>query len=123
MRRAFDRLAVDLGEKPSVISAVVKYHSTERCRIVINDAMDVHGGKAICLGPDNYLGRLYQQMPVAITVEGANILTRTLMIFGPGSDPLPSLCAERKSRPRTIMTTSAPCSNSTRHCSGISVLR
>src|SRR5574340_1714340 len=53
--------------------------------IVINDAMDVHGGKAICLGPDNYLGRFYQQMPVAITVEGANILTRTLMIFGQGA--------------------------------------
>src|SRR5574340_585978 len=81
----FTALAVDLGQKPSVISAVIKYHSTERCRIVINDAMDVHGGKAICLGPDNYLGRFYQQMPVAITVEGANILTRTLMIFGQGA--------------------------------------
>jgi len=83
--RCFTALAVDLGEKPSVISAIIKYHSTERCRIVINDAMDVHGGKGICLGPDNYLGRFYQQMPVAITVEGANILTRTLMIFGQGA--------------------------------------
>ncbi|OGS94519.1 MAG: acyl-CoA dehydrogenase [Gallionellales bacterium RIFCSPLOWO2_12_FULL_57_18] len=81
----FTALAVDLGEKPSVISAVIKYHSTERARIVINDAMDVHGGKGICLGPDNYLGRLYQQIPIAITVEGANILTRTLMIFGQGA--------------------------------------
>ncbi|MGA8862748.1 MAG: acyl-CoA dehydrogenase [Gallionella sp.] len=83
--RRFIALAVDLGEKPSVISAIIKYHSTERCRVVINDAMDVHGGKGISLGPDNYLGRFYQQMPVAITVEGANILTRTLMIFGQGA--------------------------------------
>jgi acyl-CoA dehydrogenase len=83
--RRFTALAVDLGEKPSVISAIIKYHSTERCREVINDAMDVHGGKGISLGPDNYLGRFYQQMPVAITVEGANILTRTLMIFGQGA--------------------------------------
>jgi len=83
--RQFTALAVDLGEKPSVISAVVKYHATERGRTVINDAMDVHGGKGICLGPGNYLGRLYQQAPIGITVEGANILTRTLMIFGQGA--------------------------------------
>jgi len=83
--RKLTALAIDLGEKPSVISAIIKYHSTERCRILINDAMDVHGGKGICLGPDNYLGRFYQQMPIAITVEGANILTRTLMIFGQGA--------------------------------------
>ena len=83
--RQLTALAVDMGEKPSVVSAIIKYHSTERCRMVVNDAMDVHGGKGICLGPDNYLGRFYQQMPVAITVEGANILTRTLMIFGQGA--------------------------------------
>ncbi len=83
--RRFTALAVDLGEKPSVVSAVIKYHATERGRTVINDAMDVHGGKGICLGPDNYLGRLYQQTPISITVEGANILTRTLMIFGQGA--------------------------------------
>ncbi len=83
--RQFTALAVDLGEKPSVISAVIKYHATERGRSVINDAMDVHGGKGICLGPDNYLGRFYQQTPIGITVEGANILTRTLMIFGQGA--------------------------------------
>jgi len=83
--RQFTALAVDLGEKPSVVSAIIKYHSTERGRIVVNDAMDVHGGKGICLGPDNYLGRFYQQMPIGITVEGANILTRTLMIFGQGA--------------------------------------
>ena len=77
--------AVDLGEKPSVISAIVKYHCTERGRQVINDAMDVHGGKGICLGPNNYLGRSYQQIPIGITVEGANILTRSMMIFGQGA--------------------------------------
>jgi acyl-CoA dehydrogenase len=77
--------AVDLGEKPSVISAIVKYHITERGRQVINDAMDVHGGKGICMGPGNYLGRAYQQLPVGITVEGANILTRSLIIFGQGA--------------------------------------
>jgi acyl-CoA dehydrogenase len=77
--------AVDLGEKPSVISAIVKYHATERGRQVVNDAMDVHGGKGICLGPSNYLGRAYQQVPIGITVEGANILTRTMMIFGQGA--------------------------------------
>ncbi|HEX4986043.1 MAG TPA: acyl-CoA dehydrogenase [Burkholderiales bacterium] len=77
--------AVDLGEKPSVISAIVKYHCTERGRQVINDAMDIHGGKGICLGPNNYLGRAYQQVPIGITVEGANILTRSMMIFGQGA--------------------------------------
>jgi acyl-CoA dehydrogenase len=77
--------AVDLGEKPSVVSAIVKYHLTERGRQVINDAMDVHGGKGICLGPSNYLARAYQQTPIAITVEGANILTRSLIIFGQGA--------------------------------------
>ncbi|SFO08994.1 acyl-CoA dehydrogenase [Nitrosospira briensis] len=77
--------AVDLGEKPAVISAIVKYHLTERGRQAINDAMDVHGGKGICLGPGNYLGRHYQQIPVSITVEGANILTRNMIIFGQGA--------------------------------------
>ncbi|HYL19990.1 MAG TPA: acyl-CoA dehydrogenase, partial [Burkholderiales bacterium] len=77
--------AVDLGEKPSVVSAIVKYHCTERARQVVNDAMDVHGGKGICLGPNNYLGRGYQQIPIGITVEGANILTRSMIIFGQGA--------------------------------------
>jgi acyl-CoA dehydrogenase len=77
--------AIDLGEKPSVISAIVKYHLTERGRQVVNDAMDIHGGKGICLGPSNYLGRAYQQIPIAITVEGANILTRSMIIFGQGA--------------------------------------
>lgn len=77
--------AVDLGERPAVLSAVVKYHLTERMRQCINDAMDVHGGKGICMGPRNYLGRAYQSIPISITVEGANILTRNMMIFGQGA--------------------------------------
>ncbi|HET6720449.1 MAG TPA: acyl-CoA dehydrogenase, partial [Rhodocyclaceae bacterium] len=77
--------AVDLGEKPSVVSAIAKYHVTERARQVVNDGMDVVGGKGICLGPSNFLGRAYQQIPVGITVEGANILTRSLIIFGQGA--------------------------------------
>jgi acyl-CoA dehydrogenase len=77
--------AIDGGEKPSVPSAILKYHCTELGRKVANDAMDVHGGKGICLGPKNYLGRGYQVVPVAITVEGANILTRSLMILGQGA--------------------------------------
>lgn len=77
--------AVDLGEKPAVLSGVVKYHLTERMRQCLNDAMDVHGGKGICMGPKNYLGRSYQSIPISITVEGANILTRNMMIFGQGA--------------------------------------
>jgi acyl-CoA dehydrogenase len=77
--------AVDLGEKPAVLSAIAKYHMTERARACVNDAMDIAGGKGICLGPNNWLGRGYQIAPVAITVEGANILTRTLIIFGQGA--------------------------------------
>jgi acyl-CoA dehydrogenase len=77
--------AVDLGEKPSVVSAIVKYHLTERGRQVINDAMDVHAGKGVCMGPSNYLARSYQSVPIAITVEGANILTRSMIIFGQGA--------------------------------------
>lgn len=77
--------AIDLGEKPSVVSAIVKYHITERARQVVNDGMDILGGKGICLGPSNFLGRAYQQIPIGITVEGANILTRSLIIFGQGA--------------------------------------
>jgi len=77
--------AIDAGEKPAVPAAMLKYHCTELGRKVANDAMDVQGGKGICLGPKNYLGRGYQVVPVAITVEGANILTRSLMILGQGA--------------------------------------
>jgi len=77
--------AVDLGEKPAVTSAIAKYHTTEMAREVIKDAMDVHGGKGVILGPRNYLGRGWEGIPVSITVEGANIMTRNLMIFGQGA--------------------------------------
>ncbi len=77
--------AVDLGEKPSVISAIAKYNLTERMRKVVNDAMDVQGGSAICMGPSNFIGRVYQSIPISITVEGANILTRSMIIFGQGA--------------------------------------
>ncbi len=77
--------ALDMGEKPSVISAICKYHMTERMRSIVNDAMDIHGGKGIMMGPNNYLGHAYGNVPIAITVEGANILTRSLIIFGQGA--------------------------------------
>ncbi len=77
--------AVDRGEKPAVPSAIAKFHTTELAREVAKDAMDIHGGKGVILGPNNYLGRSWQGAPIAITVEGANILTRSLMIFGQGA--------------------------------------
>ena len=83
--RTVTAAALDEGQKPSVISAIIKYELTERMRRVVNDGMDIQGGSGICLGPKNYLGRLYQVIPICITVEGANILTRTMMIFGQGA--------------------------------------
>ncbi len=77
-------VSVDQGEKPSVMSAIAKYHCTERMRSVVNDAMDIFGGSAIIMGPLNLLARTYEAIPVSITVEGANILTRSLIIFGQG---------------------------------------
>jgi acyl-CoA dehydrogenase len=77
--------AIDGGEKPSVPAGILKYHATELARTIANDAMDVQGGKGIMLGPKNYIGRGYQMVPVSITVEGANILTRSLIIFGQGA--------------------------------------
>jgi acyl-CoA dehydrogenase len=77
--------AVDLGEKPSVPSAIAKYHATELARQVAQDAMDVHAGKGVILGPRNWIGRSWQGAPIAITVEGANILTRSMIIFGQGA--------------------------------------
>jgi len=83
--RTLTASALDHGESPSVLSAVLKYSLTERMRISVNDAMDVQGGAGICLGPHNILGKLYQAIPISITVEGANILTRTLIVFGQGA--------------------------------------
>ncbi|MGY1424087.1 acyl-CoA dehydrogenase [Lysobacter sp. A289] len=77
--------AVTRGENPAVPSTIAKYHCTELGRQVAQDAMDIHGGKGIILGPKNYLGRSWQAAPIAITVEGANIMTRSLMIFGQGA--------------------------------------
>ncbi|MCR6732995.1 MAG: acyl-CoA dehydrogenase [Afipia sp.] len=77
--------ALNQGIHPAVISGIMKLHATERLRIVVDDAMDIHGGKAVIDGPQNYMGNLYRSVPVAITVEGANILTRNLIVFGQGS--------------------------------------
>ncbi len=77
--------AVDLHIKPSVVSAIAKYHMTESARKVVQDAMDVHGGRGLILGQSNYLAYAYMSVPIAITVEGANILTRNLIIFGQGA--------------------------------------
>ena len=83
--RALTATLVERGEKPSVLSGIAKLHITERARQVVNDAMDVVGGKGICMGPSNFLGAAYMQMPVSITVEGAHILTRSLIVFGQGA--------------------------------------
>jgi acyl-CoA dehydrogenase len=77
--------AIDRGEKPSVVTAIMKAYSTEAMRVVVNDAMDVLGGAGICRGPRNVLAHAYQAVPIGITVEGANILTRTMIIFGQGA--------------------------------------
>lgn len=82
--RQFTIAKIDAKEKPAIASAIVKYHVTEFGRKCVIHGMDIHGGKGICLGPNNYLGRGYQTAPIAITVEGANILTRNLIIFGQG---------------------------------------
>ncbi len=83
--RAVTAAMVARGERPSVISALMKYQTTERMRRSVNDAFDIHGGRAICDGPSNYLQSAYQMVPVGITVEGANILTRTLITFAQGA--------------------------------------
>ncbi len=83
--RAVTASMVSRGERPSVISALMKYQTTERLRRAVNDAFDIHGGRAICDGPSNYLQAAYQLVPVGITVEGANILTRTLITFAQGA--------------------------------------
>ena len=83
--RAVTASMVSRGERPSVISALMKYQTTERMRHAVNDAFDIHGGRAICDGPANYLQSAYQMVPVGITVEGANILTRTLITFAQGA--------------------------------------
>ena len=83
--RRFITIGLDNGHHPGVASGIMKYHATERMRESVNHAMDVHGGKSICVGPKNYLETPYRAIPIGITVEGANILTRSLIIFGQGS--------------------------------------
>lgn len=82
--RAVTATMVGAGAKPAVLSALMKYQSTERMRQAVSDAMDIHAGKAICDGPSNYLQAAYQMVPIGITVEGANILTRSLITFTQG---------------------------------------
>jgi acyl-CoA dehydrogenase len=77
--------ALNSGEKPAVPTAILKYHNTEFARSISNDAMDIHGGRGIMLGPSNYLARKFESVPISVTVEGANILTRSLIIFGQGA--------------------------------------
>ncbi|MGI9407107.1 MAG: acyl-CoA dehydrogenase, partial [Hyphomicrobiaceae bacterium] len=83
--RAVTAAMVSRGEKPSVISALLKYQATEWMRLAVNDAMDIHAGRAVIDGPSNYLQSAYQMVPVGITVEGANILTRSLITFSQGA--------------------------------------
>ncbi|WP_234493902.1 acyl-CoA dehydrogenase [Vibrio maritimus] len=83
--RTLTTTSLDMGEKPGIVTAIAKYHMTEMARTILNDSMDVHAGRAIQDGPMNYLASSYLGIPVAITVEGANILTRNLMIFGQGA--------------------------------------
>ncbi len=83
--RSVTAAGIDAGQQPSVISAIAKAYSTETMRRIVNDAMDISGGAGISLGPMNTLGRAYMSLPISITVEGANILTRTMIIFGQGA--------------------------------------
>lgn len=83
--RLYTLSAVEQGEQPAVAAAIAKYHSTELTRKIVNDGMDILGGSGICRGPHNLLANVYTAIPIAITVEGANILTRTLMIYGQGA--------------------------------------
>ncbi|PEQ13662.1 acyl-CoA dehydrogenase [Novosphingobium sp. PC22D] len=83
--RRFTCAGLDQGHHPSIVSAIMKYHATDRMREAVNDTMDVHGGKTIIDGPRNWFGGVYRSVPVGITVEGANIVTRSLIIFGQGA--------------------------------------
>jgi acyl-CoA dehydrogenase len=83
--RRFTCAGIDAGHKPAVVTAIMKEQATERLRVVANDALDVHGGKGVQEGPHNYLGSLYRSVPIGITVEGANIVTRSLIQFGQGA--------------------------------------
>ena len=111
--RRLTNTAIDMGEQPSVISAILKFEATDRMRQCLNDAMDIQSGKGICDGPNNILFNGYAGIPVAITVEGANILTRSLIIFAQGSIRCIPGCSRRCRQPRT-RTARPVCSHSTR---------
>ncbi len=81
---AMTNTILDQGNKPAVISAIMKEQTTERSRVVINHAVDIHAGSAICLGENNFINKFYKSIPVGITVEGSNTLTKNLIIFGQG---------------------------------------
>lgn len=83
--RLFTVNALDHGAVSAIAGGISKYHCTELGRKIVNDAMDLHGGKGICMGPKNYLAQSYIETPISITVEGANILTRSMIIFGQGA--------------------------------------
>src|SRR5207248_2683882 len=83
--RRMTTASIDAGHHPAVVTAIMKGQATDRLRVSVNDAMDVHGGKAVIEGPQNYMGSLYRAVPIGITVEGANIVTRALIQFGQGS--------------------------------------
>ena len=83
--RVYTLGALDSGIKPPIITAIAKYHATEIGRDIVNYGMDIMGGAGLSLGPRNLIAPLYMSTPIGITVEGANILTRTLMIFGQGA--------------------------------------
>ncbi len=104
-------------------AAILKYHLTEMGRRVANDAMDVHGGKGIMLGPNNYLGRGYQSIPIAITVEGANILTRNLIIFGQGAIRCHPFVLREMTRRARSGSSRAAWPSSTARCSATWALR
>ena len=119
--RALTAGMVDLGEKPAVLSAIGKYHLTERGRQIAIDAMDIAGGKGICMGPSNFLGAAYMQIPVSITVEGANILTRSLIIFGQGAIRCHPYVLKEMAATREQDAQRGVESPSIRRCSGTSV--
>jgi acyl-CoA dehydrogenase len=105
--------ALDDGHHPAVVTAIMKAQATERLRVSVNDAMDVHGGKGIMEGPLNYLGSLYRGVPIAITVEGANIVTRSLIQFGQGAIGAIRICSRRSGRSK-ILTARAASTPSTK---------
>ena len=100
---------LDEGRALAVISGIMKANGTHRMRDAINDAMDIHAGKAVIDGPRNYLSMLYKALPIGITVEGANILTRSMIIFGQGAIRAhPHLLAEMQALQNSLTSFKEP---------------